>query len=122
MTTQLQEAFATFLAQVSDGLTSASLFAQEQLPDLIQQILLYKAIISFIAMVLGFLVLFTPILVYRIAKSFSATKEDALAAAGISAIPAFVFGPAIIFCNLDWLMIWLAPKLYLLTFAKEMLQ
>lgn len=102
--------------------TKAIDFASEQIPDVIHQLLLWKFTISLIWFSTGVISL---ILLGIGLKKYWDTDIDI----EIKAISTVFFGGligfaslAIIFTNLTWLKIWIAPKLFLLEYATDLIR
>lgn len=129
------------LQKASDGIDSAVAFSQAQIPDVVHQLLVWNFVSSMLAMVIG-LVLFCgmplicrSILVrygkakvkdetWVIDQSFDYTKSMSFPAfmvlffcAGI-----FIISCLVVINSMDWLKIWLAPKLYLLEYAASLIK
>jgi len=96
-------------------------FLLSQIPDVIQQILLYNLVESFSLFILGlFIVIGVPIIVYKITEvAVEKTGDSGLYVFNMASILA-IFGVACL--NLTWLKIWLAPKLYLIEYAANLVK
>lgn len=92
-------------------------FTKEQLPDVIYQLLLWKAVQSFLWFVFCVAV---------IVASCVIAKKHSKSTNGFSWFPCGVasFFSLVILCKagMDWLQIWLAPKLYLLEYASQLVK
>lgn len=92
-------------------------FTKEQLPDVIYQLLLWKAVQSFLWFVFCVAVIVVSCII---------TKKHAKSTNGFSWFPCGVasFLSLIILAKagMDWLQIWLAPKLYLLEYASQLVK
>jgi hypothetical protein len=95
-------------------------FALEQIPDVLQQTLLWYGAYNFTLFVLA--IVFTVASIYLYVKFFRwASKKDW--SDFIPLTPVIVLTPLVpVFTlfNLEWLKIWLAPKLWLIEFAAEL--
>lgn len=125
MNEQLQQALAAIMSQAAAGVEAGAAFLQTELPDVIQQLLLWKACASAISM-LGFLaVLFA---IYKVnalqLRWWFKDGEDRdfidhpqlIANLG----QALWIVPLTGLWSLDWLQIWLAPKIYLIEYAASL--
>jgi len=147
--TPLDEAFARFVQSNTDVLNSlastatdvGSLIAAE-LPDVLQQLLLWNALKSFIFFLLGVFLLLVPWCMYRkwggrgepdtmpgyYHSTLTHNTRGVFKLNGPDAIPAVLlagfftaFGFLLCFVNLDWLQIIVAPKAYLLEYVRTFL-
>lgn len=114
------EVLLGLIQKASDGLDSAVAFSQAQLPDVINQLLVWNAVSSALTQMICIVVIFIIIWLARLA--YKSGDDDHLffvalfgGSAGVAAFLAFI-------CNFDWLKIWLAPKLYLLEYAASLLK
>lgn len=135
MNEQLQAALAEMLGKANAGIDAGASFLQAQLPDVIQQLLMWKAAISIVtslaavALVVLWLVVFARLLHLAKAKEAAWAKSkdwlhqsDAYFPLGISALISGVFATIIAssLFSMDWLQIWIAPKIYLIEYAASL--
>jgi hypothetical protein len=110
------------------GVTSTKDFLMEQLPDVVTQLLWWHGIKSAIIFVWGWLmILGAPVLIYKVSKSIEPNKDrwDGLWVLNVVGdIISLVLGLMILDIgdSLDWLMILVAPKLYLIEYAAQLVQ
>lgn len=106
-----------------------------QAPDVIREILLWRAVDSFIHFVLGifFIVGFIPLLIYILKKMYYFLKISEIQSENrpVFWIPAFALFIALsistqingwTMVSLDWLHIWIAPKSYLLEYISQLIK
>jgi len=108
----------TLLGMIDD-LAKTKDFVIDQAPDVIQQLLVYKFYISIVCLILG--LMFGVVVIYSVFKFIGAEPEDGKVIFG-SAIGFLVgsfAGCGFILEGTAWFKIWLAPKLYLLEYAKD---
>lgn len=142
-----QAALTEFIGKINNGLDETVAFGQQQSPDIIQQLLMWHFIESLIyfslclilsAMAIGALVYIwtrkpTPILKTEIRYNYKKYEQNFWFDSDgdrndYSVIGSFIVGTAllfpfaIMFGHLDWLKIWLAPKLYLLEYAADLIK
>lgn len=133
MNEQLQSTLLEFLNKSGEALETAFVFTSEQVPDLIQQLLMFKLVESSLLTVL-FLILFLLSMKYSLhlyknrlvecKYSISGSKADgdrvcgSICAALLSSI---MLWPAVAYL-LETLKIWLAPKLYLIEYAADLVK
>lgn len=124
MNDEMQKALADILSKTLRGVESAGDFLMSQIPEVIQQLLLYHAVKSFLLMLFclltGSLIMFCAC---RLEKRWKKEGE------WVNQGTAFFFGGIATFCciagvffNMQWLQIWLAPKLYLIEYAAKLVK
>lgn len=160
MNEQANKILLGLLQKASDGIDAAVSFSQAQIPDVINQLLIWKAASSFLSFLIGLLLIcFGPRLIikyFKKAKSWhdASVKKaqedykngeiwtryspgsiitsvlfDAVISsgsvitfiAGISFIVLFIMSLCFV-TEIEWLKIWLAPKLYLLEYAASLIK
>lgn len=125
MNEQTSHLLATLLQKTLSGIDSAVAFSQAQLPDVIRQLMLWKAalyglrIVMFSLLLWGYIVLFRKGLAWN--KSLSTETQ-----ATLSLVLSVVVGLITVFvvasntCNL--LQLWLAPKIWLIEYAADLMR
>jgi len=144
MNEELQKALASLLGKANDGIDTASDFLVAELPDVIQQLLMWHGIKSAIICTVGLVLLLT---IYKQVKfSFSFIKDipqdkgnnnwcykycsifsryectDSYNFYKFFIIVIFsmeLFG-GLTMLNLTWLQIWVAPKVWLIEYAAKL--
>ena len=121
MNNELQSAILKLIEKSIDHGTS---FLETQMPDVISQILTYNFAMSFLGSVLsviwlGLTIAFTKKAIKRAQSMVNGSTEEALICVliFINWLACLVF-LIISLCHLDWVQIWLAPKLYLIEYAR----
>lgn len=120
MNDQLKDELASIISLLKEQLENGMTFVGEQLPDIVNQLLLWYTVKSLIFFSIGLLVL-----VVSCGFFLKAYKEyrnrlydDSVCRAAVGCF--FLFFAGLIMCsNLGWLQIELAPKLYLLEYLKR---
>ena len=123
MNEQLQAALADLLDKANSGIDAGATFLQAQLPDVIQQLLVWKLVASGLSCLLSVSMLISISYgYYRLVKwdigggaydkGFASFMAGWIAAAGI--------GGAWVLFSLDWLQIIIAPKIYLIEYAASL--
>ena len=135
MNEQLQLAVNTLIQTSLNAIDKGTTFLSNQIPEVIQQLLLWKAVASFIEFSFGIFIIggIFAWLIYQykywtttIETEWGTTKqrisleEGPLALLNIFCVIPLVYGSSCI--NLIWLQIWIAPKLYLIEYAKDFLK
>ena len=126
MNEQLQKALVELIGKASNGIDASVSFLSEEIPDVIHQLLVWYAIESAIHTVIGVAIVAMWIACERLAlKKISDWKwevEDVfmnyLLIGMFPRIAAFV--TACIMVNIDWLKIWIAPKIWLIEYASQL--
>ena len=125
---------------ISEASGDAAAFLAAEIPDVIKQLLVWHAIESFIWFFLGVLLLAAPWFVYwkwggrgepteprygeaRYKETLThgydgRISEDALFALVLGSLVATIIGVTLTMVSLEWLKILVAPKLYLLEYAR----
>ncbi len=130
MNEQLQKVLADIITRVTSGADAAIQFGKEQIPEVLKQLLIWNFTFSFLiwfsatAIIIGYIIWMLTKFRWWFKNQRSTTTElDAAITAVtiiwgiITFIMIFVF-----WCNLDWLKIWVAPKLYLLEYAASLIK
>lgn len=143
MNGQAQEVLTEMLQRVLNGVDSAVEFSQAQIPDVVEQLLMWRMLQSLFPMLFfSFLTIILTYTTYRFMKTegwveveqkrrkeadkqYRENQADYILGVEISAYTSLTLSvvSALIFvCNLNltWLQIWIAPKLYLLEYAAEL--
>lgn len=126
MDEQLQKALAEIIGKVNGGIDGATSFMSAQLPDVVNQLLAWYAAKSLIMCSLALVVL----MVWFFAERYAINTLRTNMADTDTWLIGYVFvGSAIrlapvmfISCtaNIDWLQIWLAPKIWLIEYAASL--
>jgi hypothetical protein len=126
---KLQNALADTLTKTTNALGDATDFLKAQLPDVIRQLLVWKAIEAAIWCFIP-LIVFLYIL-HKLKKAYNASTWNhrdgpTNRAAWVTmfySILTFIAGATVVDCsNLTWLQIWVAPKIYLIEYVKTLIQ
>ena len=135
MNEQLQLAVSTLIQTSLNAIDKGTTFLSNQIPEVIQQLLLWKAVASFIEFSSGIFIIggifAWSIYQYKywtttIETEWGTTQQRISGNNGpfvtlnlLCVIP-LIYGSSCI--NLIWLQIWIAPKLYLIEYAKDFLK
>jgi hypothetical protein len=102
--------------------TKAIDFASEQIPEVIHQLLLWKFTTSLMAFCLGLSLFISTIIGVRlVSKQKHWHSSDRDFCIGLTILLGGVFSTIIMCANLTWLKIWIAPKLFLIEYAAELI-
>ena len=137
MNEQLQQAINQLINMSLVAIDKGATFLSGQIPDVIQQLLLWKAWESFLHFFIVGIVL-SIVIVYANIKQFNYWMQETTDKDGykrkrinenysvialfntVQSIWVFILPQAI--CNLTWLQIWVAPKIYLIEYAMEFIK
>jgi hypothetical protein len=130
--TNFNQVVESFLIQAIETAKQTGHFLSEQMPDVLHQLLVWNAIESFMWWVTSIIMIMIPILLWK-KVMYSVYNKDGWAfkndAEDILMPAYFVGGGALcgigicLFAsNLDWLQILIAPKVYLIEYAAELIK
>lgn len=138
MNEQLQVELTKIITNINNGTTTAWRFLTEQTPDVVQQLLLWHGIKSFVAFCLAIVFIIAGFIVtarlFKYSKDLSAKSKEHYKGSSYSyydPTPFFVMWfvplwicifaiPLALFKNLTWLQIWVAPKVWILEYIKNL--
>jgi len=129
----LEESLAKLIEKSISGIDAATGFLQSEVPEYITQLLTWYAVYNFLMFILG-IVIFVSVVFFT--KKYSGKKRDKdgkfvwtlthdddgivapqVIATVIVVIICFVISVESI--NLEWLQIWIAPKVWLIEYAAK---
>jgi len=125
---QLNEALALLITQATTGIDTSVDFLQAQLPDVVMQLLMWHGVKSGVYCAVALLLLTTLAIVWRsVGKSLMTEggflyAEVELTAMALLASGAALGVPALSMLNLTWLQIWIAPKVWLIEYAANLIK
>lgn len=141
-----QQLLVELLKKAVEGVDAAVAFSQAQIPDVIHQLLVWNAVTSFATQVVVLILsLLLGAILYKglrnrgtkevknnwrgyeyQGRSFFWDEDGDISLPGfLTCVGAFMsisFFIAVFCDNFDWLKIWLAPKLYLVQYAAELMK
>ena len=123
MSEQLQTALAEMLGKANAGIDAGASFLQAQLPDVIQQLLMWKAVASGLSCLLSVALFIAIIYGYcRLVRWDMATQKYDKGFASFMAGGAVLIGLIIasFLFSIAWLQILIAPKIYLIEYAASL--
>lgn len=125
MSEQTNKLLAELLQKAASGLDSAVAFSQAQLPDVIHQLMYWKAASYGLRIVVMSLLLCGCVVLFR--KGLEWAKDDELDGAGIiSLIISCFLGIILAFLVFEntgnLLQLWLAPKIWLIEYAADLVK
>lgn len=125
MNEQLQVALATVLSKTIEGFDAGVAFMQSELPDVIEQLLMWYmvkgAMFFFLGLIIFYAVVACAIKWVKFCKADSKKYHDEfdtyILPIILGTLPLLL---AIAFINLDWLQILIAPKTWLIEYAAQL--
>lgn len=125
MNDQLQAALAALLNKTIAGIDAGQQFLSTQLPDVINQLLVWNAVLSLVYFVIGaalFVATFMTILAIHRNREWwdGYERPPASMVMVFTGLIGFLISVPILTNDLEWLQIWLAPKVYLIEYAAHL--
>lgn len=114
MNDELQKALAAMLSKTTSAVEAGVGFLQAELPEVIQQLLMWhmvKSAVFFTIALSAFM-----FCAWALKRCWDNDEFDAMCFALIGAIVTFT----VALCNITWLQILLAPKVYLIEYAASL--
>lgn len=121
MNEQAQKILEDLLKKASNGIDSAVSFSQAQIPDVIQQLLMWNAVSSAGIQIICVMAIITCVYLMIFAWNEGDDGEAVLAVLFFTVVGSIAC-IVVIFNNFDWLKILLAPKLYLIEYAASLVK
>ncbi len=125
MNEKLQEALVNLIEKAIGLAEKGGDLFSEQVPDVVSQLLLWHGIKESIACFVGFILLSYSIYVVRcfcqidLDTALSTRDEIILPVKGLTG--GLTFFISIFLINLEWLKVWLTPKVWILEYAKGLM-
>lgn len=117
MNEELQKAIAQMVEKANSGIDGAASFLSAEMPEYIQQLLMWHAVSSFALFAFGVgIVISSAVGIYKSIKITGRGEGHKEFLAFLAFLPSLV-GFAICANNSDWLKIWIAPKVWLVEYA-----
>lgn len=125
MNETLQNASAEILIGAAETVGQAKDFVLSELPDVVQQLLAWKFAMSLVAFGAAIVLMLAGLLVPAIVGR--RLDPDAWGLWYIGSLTVWLFGGMFIDLSLDagifeWVQIWLAPKVYLIEYAADLVK
>lgn len=121
MNEQAQKILEDLLKKASNGIDSAVSFSQAQIPDVIQQLLMWNAVSSAGIQIICVMAIIACVYLMIFAWNEGDDGEAVLAVLFFTVVGSIAC-IVVIFNNFDWLKILLAPKLYLIEYAASLVK
>jgi len=130
MNTELDQTANEALRALIDNAASTKEFILAELPEVVQQLLMWKTAESIADCVIALAFVGVPLFIVRwqwvngeehIKHSIVKETDGAIYLVNAVLILPLLIG-TLKYCNLTWLQIWLAPKVYLLEYAADLVK
>ncbi|HCC3328788.1 TPA: hypothetical protein M4731_001403 [Salmonella enterica] len=125
MNEQTSHLLASLLQKALSGIDSAVAFSQAQLPDVIRQLMLWKAALYGLRIVVGTLLLWGCVVLFRKGLEWNkslATDTQGFVSLVLSGIVG-LFVVVMVLSNIgNLLQLWLAPKIWLIEYAADLMR
>lgn len=126
MNEQLQGAVVQILERAISGIDSSVEFMQAELPDVIEQLLLWYGVKGLIECLIGIVIFIVMIKIdfYTIKKMKNSEGCDFMDIFIVYGLIGSIFRAVYLFplglVNIEWLQIWIAPKIWLMEYAAKL--
>jgi membrane-associated HD superfamily phosphohydrolase len=128
----MNRALGLLIDKVSSGMDAATSFLAEQIPDVLHQLLLYNFVVNLLWTILGTVILIVVVVLWflfvkeAVKKYDEEEDDDYISGIVITTIIGIVICFADIYGILSdhfgWLEIWLAPKIWLIEYATQLIK
>ena len=126
MKENLQNALVEILNRAISGIDSSVAFMQAELPDVISQLLTWYAVKSATYSLFGILIIITYLVGWKMWIKRCENNSISPDVIELFAFPALLgmlpFLTAVCMIDLQWLQIWIAPKIWLMEYAAELVK
>lgn len=130
ITISTDQVLAKFIQKIISGMDATVEFASAQLPDIINQLLWWKAVESFIPFIISFVVsiiwlrkIRKDVLIKPEPGKFNTVYDTNGDVWPICLFHVSILIPVIVVCDAwDWLKIIIAPKIYLIEYASNLIK
>lgn len=124
MNEALQNTLNEFLQKAMAGIDASADFLAAELPDVISELLLWYGVYNFLLMLGGITIAI--VFYFGMKKLWTVTRDhpDGDFVFGLTAAcSVFAVGiPVAVMINIEWLQIWIAPKLWLLEYSANLVK
>lgn len=121
MSDTLDSALVELLGTVNGGMQTAGEFLLAELPDVVQQLLLWHGVSNLVYMVMALLLLASlpkqGRYAYELVHKMEDDSDQCFAGGAVLAALGIEFITLLAMLNMEWLQIYLAPKVWLLEYA-----
>ena len=121
MNKELMEQLLPIIEKTKEGVLRGVELAQEQMPELIQQLLLWHGIKSFLFFLLGVVILVGTGILLKIIIPKTRWNEPEVVCYMFFIFP-IVSGFTVVLGNITWLKVLVAPKLFLIEYISNLIK
>lgn len=121
MNEEAQKILLDLLKKAANGIDSAVAFSQQQIPDVVNQLLVWNAVSSALIQALCFIVMIVAVAICVKAWRKWYDADAIMLMTAVSFVSCMI-AIMVFSVNFDWLKIWLAPKLYLIEYAASLVK
>ena len=123
----MNEELQTAVTEIINSAISAKDFLVGQLPEYVAQLLMWHALYSLVWFLIGVLLAgltcYVDVRLYRYIKSDVLNSWERFDAYALTALgSAVLMGIALSMMNITWLKIWIAPKVWLVEYAANLVR
>ena len=127
MNETLQKALTELVEKSMEGMNSTVNFLQAEIPEVLKQLLMWHGVSNFIYFILGIFMAICLIIldVIIIRKGIKDRWDDELwmiATIGGAILNVIIISISSILINMQWLQIWIAPKVWLIEYASKLIK
>jgi len=124
MNEQLQQAIAALIEKSLKAFEAGADFMADQLPDVVQQLLMWYMVLGGVKAVAAVMLLVTASIVAYKGIGWAKVSQKYIDSWFIYSMCSILWLPVIMLSghlwNLTWLQIWVAPKIFLIEYAARM--
>lgn len=131
--TQAYEAMVTMVTKITSGVETAGEFLKGQIPDVLQQLIVYNLVISLAIFLVGLVgTISWPFFcrfLYKKGKdcypdshAYYMDQGDFAGILTLCAVAGSLVFLVVLITHLDWVKIWLAPKIWLIEYTADLLK
>ena len=122
MNDNLQAALVDVILKATETVEAAGAFIMAEAPAVAQEILRYEFYLGILALCFGLFIILLPTVLIVVGIRSKWEGEGLTVVTIFGSVIGYFAGVMIITCNLQWLHIWLAPKLYLIKYASALIK
>lgn len=128
MNEQLQQAVQKLIDKGVSGIEAGADFLQQEIPEYVMQLLMWHGVYNFMLMAVSLLGLLlwgvAEVKIFKKLKTMDINEQDwTFRYLGLGSVVRVI--PLLIVCasmNLEWLKIWIAPKVWLVEYAASLVK
>ena len=127
MNETLQKALTELVEKSMEGMDSTVNFLQAEIPEVLKQLLMWHGVSNFIYFMIGiflaiWLIILDGIIIRKGLKDGWDDELWMIATIGGATLNVIIIIISSIFINMQWLQIWIAPKVWLIEYASKLIK